>query len=148
VHRPSRYQAVTLKLTTVILRRVSTDIASPACVTFYLSASRGASITTPSWGCGPTPTIFNAVKTTTGSAAAGDSSLTNVPGVGSTGASSAPTVTSAEPGSTQPSDSGSGDPLTKPAEIGTIVGSVLAFLTLIAALVFGINQWKKRQRRP
>jgi hypothetical protein len=51
------------------------------------------------------------------------------------------------PSSTTSSDSGSGDPLSLPAEIATIAGTVIAVIALICAIVFGTNQWIKKKER-
>ena len=43
-------------------------------------------------------------------------------------------------------DGSASDPLLRPTEIGTIVGTVFTSLALVVAIVFGINGWKKGKR--
>jgi hypothetical protein len=43
-------------------------------------------------------------------------------------------------------DSG-GDNLLRPTEIATIIGTTFGALAVVVAIIFGINQWRRFQRR-
>ena len=144
----SWYATLSVDITCLVLIRIySTDNASPACATYYLSASVQASITTPSYGCAVTPTIIHAVRTSTGAAAqASTASSGTTSSEGSSTSSANQGGSSSGSGGSGSGSSSSSDPLSRPAEIGTIVSTVIGGLALVAAIIFGINQWKRKRR--
>ncbi|MCJ1413421.1 hypothetical protein MMC19_007526 [Ptychographa xylographoides] len=114
---------------------LSSDPASPACITFVRETTVGDSNKFTSWGCAPTSTIFTALEGVTGGSGGGGSFPLSSSTSGSlTGSSSSPTTTSAN----SPSNTNNNyDPLSKPAEIGTIVGTVLAFIAIVISIYYG-----------
>lgn len=111
----------------------STNAASPSCVTYYLQTASTNTDSATSWGCGPTPTIYNAFAFTT-SGAEISTPTSSDSGTNPTSSSSTPSTTGG--GSSGGGGGGGG--------LGTadIIAIVIPTVAIIAA---GIFAWMKRE---
>jgi len=111
----------------------STNVASPSCVTYYLQTASADTDSATSWGCGPTPTIYNAFAFTTSGA---DISTPTTSDFGSNPTSSS--STSSTTGGESSGGGGGGGGL----DTADIIAIVIPTVAIIAA---GIFAWVKRE---
>ncbi|MCJ1435091.1 hypothetical protein MMC27_004461 [Xylographa pallens] len=110
--------------------RVSTG-ASATCVTYIRATALTDSSKMTSWACGQTAAVITVFA----------DAATTAAGSGDVAASTSTVTTGSS------TDGATTDTLSRPAEIGTIVSTVFGGLCLVAALIFGINGWRRRRAR-